>query len=74
MFHQSCITWMISLLWALNIPLHVLAIHLTVIKEICSSLGIPLALEKIEGPSHCLTFLGITLDTQSMQARYQKTN
>ena len=31
-------------------------------------LGIPLALEKVEGPSDCLTFLGITLDSQSMQA------
>ena len=32
-------------------------------------LGIPLASEKIEGPSEYLTFLGITLDTQLMQAR-----
>ena len=32
-------------------------------------LGIPLAMDKVEGPSHCLTFLGITLDTQKMQAR-----
>ena len=31
-------------------------------------LGIPLALEKVEGPSLCLTFLRITLDTQLMQA------
>ena len=43
--------------------------NLTVIKDICSLLGIPLALEKIEGPSQNLTFLGITLDTDSMQAR-----
>ena len=42
--------------------------NLTVIKEICCLLGIPLVLEKTEGPSHCLTFLGITIDTQSMQA------
>ena len=48
--------------------------NLTVIKEICALLGIPLALEKIEGPSHCLTFLGITLDTQSMQARQTATH
>ena len=40
-----------------------------VIKDICSRLGIPLALEKVEGPSDSLTFLGITLDTQNMQAR-----
>ena len=38
------------------------------IKDTCSMLGIPLALEKVEGPSQCLTFLGITLDTQLMLA------
>ena len=43
--------------------------NLTVVKDICSLLGIPLALEKIEGPSQNFTFLGITLDTNSMQAR-----
>ena len=43
--------------------------NLQAIKDTCSMLGIPLALEKIEGPSQCLTFLGITLDTQLMQAR-----
>ena len=32
-------------------------------------LGIPLALEKVEGPSLCLTFLGITLNTQLIIAR-----
>jgi len=32
-------------------------------------LGIPLALEKVEGPSQCLTFLGITLDTKLILAR-----
>ena len=42
--------------------------NLSTIKEICSTLGIPLALEKVEGPSHCLTFLGITLDTKRMEA------
>ena len=40
--------------------------NLATIKEVCSTLGIPLALEKVEGPSHTLTFLGITLDTQEM--------
>ena len=43
--------------------------HLTTIKEVCLDLGIPLALEKVEGPSQCLTFLGITLDTKHMEAR-----
>ena len=42
--------------------------NLTEIKDICSMLGIPLALEKVKGPSDGLTFLGITLDSQSMQA------
>ncbi|XP_065884002.1 uncharacterized protein [Dysidea avara] len=43
--------------------------NLQKIKDTCSSLGIPLALDKIEGPSQHLTFLGITLDTELMQAR-----
>ena len=43
--------------------------HLTTIKEVCQDLDIPLALEKVEGPSQCLTFLGITLDTKCMEAR-----
>ena len=42
--------------------------NLTEIKDIGSMLGIPLALEKVEGPSDGLTFLGITIDSQSMQA------
>ena len=43
--------------------------NLATFKEVCSDLGIPLALEMVEGPSHSLTFLGITLDTQRMVAR-----
>jgi len=42
--------------------------NLTTIKEVCFSLGIPLALEKVEGPSNILTFLDITLDTKNMMA------
>ena len=42
--------------------------HLTTIIEVCQDLGIPLALEKVEGPSQSLTFLGITLDTERMEA------
>ena len=38
------------------------------IKDTCSMLGIPLTLEKVEGSSQCLTFLGITLDTQLILA------
>jgi len=33
------------------------------------SLGISLALEKVEGPSDVFTFLGITLDTKNMMVR-----
>ena len=43
--------------------------NLQVIKDTCSTLGIPIALDKIEGPSQFKTFLQITLDTQLMQAR-----
>ena len=43
--------------------------NLFTIKTVCAELGIPLALEKVEGPSDCLTFLGITLDTNKMEAR-----
>ena len=34
------------------------------ILAVCRELGVPLALDKLEGPSHCLTFLGIEMDTQ----------
>ena len=43
--------------------------NLNTFKEVCSQLGIPLAEEKLEGPSQRLTFLGIILDTQQMEAR-----
>ena len=43
--------------------------NLESIKHICQLLGIPLAIEKVEGPSTQLTFLGITLDTINMEAR-----
>ena len=33
------------------------------ILAVCRDLGVPLVLEKLEGPSHCLTFLGIEMDT-----------
>ena len=43
--------------------------NLQTITNVCDMLGIPLALEKVEGPSTSLTFLGITLDTARMEAR-----
>ena len=38
-------------------------------QEVCQSLGVPLAVEKMEGPSCTLTFLGICLDTVTMELR-----
>ena len=55
----------------LNLCTHdspVYAKNLQVIKDTCSRLNIPLALEKIEGPSQSLTFSRITLDITLMQA------
>jgi len=46
----------------------VCANKLQIIKDTCSRLGTPLALEKLEGPSQCLAFYGITLDTKLVQA------
>ena len=43
--------------------------NFTTIQQTCQKLGIPLALEKLEGPSHSLTFLGIEIDTIHMEAR-----
>lgn len=34
-----------------------------------ASLGVPLEPSKLEGPSTCLTFLGIEVDTQALQLR-----
>lgn len=37
--------------------------------RMCSQLGMPMAAGKTEGPTTCLTFLGIEIDTLAMQAR-----
>lgn len=37
--------------------------------KVCESLGLPLATEKIEGPSTSLVFLGILLDSSKMEIR-----
>ena len=37
--------------------------------DVCAMLGIPLAAEKVEGPSATIEFLGIQLDTVRMEAR-----
>ena len=36
---------------------------LEVIQLTCAELGVPLAMEKLEGPAPCLTFLGIEIDS-----------
>ena len=36
---------------------------------ICNHLGVPLALEKVEGPTVCLVFLGILIDTNAGELR-----
>lgn len=38
-------------------------------QALCLRLGVPLAHDKTEGPTTCLTFLGIELDTVAMEAR-----
>ena len=43
--------------------------HLNTIKQGCRTLGVPLALKKVEGPATVLPLLGILLDTQQMEAR-----
>ena len=43
--------------------------NLNIMLDVSKQVEIPLALDKLKGPSHCLTFLGIVLDTQQMQAR-----
>ena len=43
--------------------------NLEIIKTTCKELGVPLALEKVEGPATSLPFLGILLDSQKMEAR-----
>jgi len=37
--------------------------------ELCRQLGVPLAKDKMEGPSTVLTFLGLTIDTTRMEIR-----
>ena len=45
------------------------AANLSIIKQCCARTGTPLEQEKIEGPSTCLPFLGMELDTAIMEIR-----
>ena len=46
--------------------------NLKTFTQVCNELGIPLATEKLEGPSTSLTFLGIILDTHRMEIHLPK--
>ena len=48
---------------------HVCKQNLDIFMQLCDNLGIPLASEKIKGPSTSLSFLGICLDTARMEIR-----
>ena len=41
--------------------------NLDIFTQVCDGLGIPLATEKVEGPSTSLNFLGILLDIHRME-------
>ena len=41
-------------------------VQLPVLREVFEHLGIPVAMEKLEGPATVLTFLGIEIDTKEM--------
>ncbi len=43
--------------------------NLTLLVHICHTLKLPLAIQKMEGPTTCLTFLGIELDTVKFELR-----
>ena len=43
--------------------------NLYIIIQVCKALGVPLALEKVAGPTMVLDFLGILLDTIRMEAQ-----
>ena len=45
------------------------SLNLEIFTQVCHRLGVPLALEKVEGPATSLTFLGITLDSHNMEIR-----
>ena len=43
--------------------------HVALIQQICAWLGFPLKVEKMEGPTEILIFLGILIDTLRMELR-----
>ena len=49
------------------------AVHLSVLRTVFDYLGIPVAMEKLEGPATVLIFLGIEIDTKEMILRLPMT-
>ena len=43
--------------------------NLNIFISLCAALGVPLAAEKLEGPSTSLSFLRVILDTECMEIR-----
>ena len=48
--------------------------HLHTLTSLCNHLGVPLAEEKREGPTTCLEYLGILLDSTALEARLPPDN
>ena len=46
---------------------------MSIMLQVCQELGMPVAMEKSEGPATCLTFLGIELDSSLQQLRLTLT-
>ena len=42
--------------------------NLSQMLSLCDKIGAPIKTEKVEGPTTCLTFLGIVLNTDTMEA------
>jgi len=42
--------------------------NLSQMLSLCNRIGAPIKTEKVEGPTTCLTFLGIVLNTNTMEA------
>jgi len=45
--------------------------HLLILTSTFRQLGLPVAEEKLEGPSTCLAFLGFEVDSQSLEISHQ---
>lgn len=39
------------------------------VKDLCGDLGVPIAMEKTQGPVQTITYLGLEIDTMARQVR-----